>query len=80
MLLWGKYKYLHLLIELSGSLDIFQDHMNNLVGDLEFMHTQLDDLLYLIHDSFKDHIDKLEIILKYLKSTDLKCNTSKSVF
>ena len=45
--------------------------MNNLVGDLEFMHTQLDDLLYLIYDSFEDHIDKLEIILKYLKSTGL---------
>ena len=32
---WGKYKYLRLPMELSGSPDMFQHRMTDLVGDLE---------------------------------------------
>ena len=48
--------------------------MNNLVEDLEFVYIYLDNMLYLICDSFDDHLNKLEIILKYLYSAGLKCN------
>ena len=57
------HKYLRLPMGLSGSPDIFQDRMNNLVGDLEFARAYLDDLLCLTCDSFDDHLNKLEIIL-----------------
>ena len=51
---------------LSRLPDIFQDHINNLVRYLEFVRTYLDNLLYLTCDSFDDHLNKLEIILKVL--------------
>ena len=65
---------------LSGSLDIFQNYINNLVGDLEFVRTYLDNLLCLTYDSFDDYLNKLEIILKCLYSASLKCNVSKLGF
>ena len=49
---WGKYKYLRLPMGLSGSPDIFQDRMTNLVGDLEYARAYLDDLLCLSCDTF----------------------------
>ena len=77
---WGKYKYLRLPMGLSGSPDIFQDRMTNLVGDLEYARAYLDDLLCLTCDTFQDHLNKLDVLLSRLQKSGLKVNAQKSVF
>ena len=77
---WGKYKYLRLPMGLSGSPDIFQDRMTNLVGDLEYARAYLDDLLCLTYGTFDDHLDKLEELLQRLLIAGLKVNAKKCVF
>jgi hypothetical protein len=42
---WGKYSYKRLPMGVAGSPDIFQAKMSELMVDLEFVRTYLDDLL-----------------------------------
>jgi len=77
---WGKYKYKRLPMGLSGSPDIFQDRMTNLVGDLEYARAYLDDLLCLTCGTFDDHLKKLSELLWRLESAGLKINAKKSKF
>ena len=77
---WGKYQYLHLPMGIAGSPDIFQEKMSELMESLEYVRTYLDDLLVITNDSFNDHLRKLEIVLKRLRSANLKVNVEKSNF
>jgi hypothetical protein len=43
--------------------DMFHNFMSNLVQDMEYIMTYLDDLLKLPNNSFKDHLFKLEMLL-----------------
>jgi len=65
---------------LSGSPDIFQDRMTNLVGDLEYARAYLDDLLCLTYDIFQDYLNELDVLLSRLQKLGLKVNAQKSVF
>ena len=47
ILLWGKYKYKKLPMGTACAPDIFQEIMNNLLGDLDFVIVYLDDILIL---------------------------------
>jgi hypothetical protein len=77
---WGKYKYLRLPMGISCAPDIFQDRMNDLLGDLEFVRAYLDDLLVLTKGSFEDHLQDLEVVLERLQKAGLKCNAPKCSF
>ena len=44
---WGKYEYQRLPMGLCNSPDIFQEKMNILMGDLEYVRAYIDDLLIL---------------------------------
>jgi len=77
---WGKYQYLHLPMGIEGSLDIFQEKMSELMESLEYVRTYLDDLLDITNDSFNDHIRKLEIVLKRLRSANLKLMLKSQTF
>jgi hypothetical protein len=46
--------------------DLFQNVMSNLVQDMEYVKTYLDDLLVLTDSRFKDHLLKLEMVLARL--------------
>lgn len=65
---------------LSGSPDIFQDRMTNLVGDLECARAYLDNLLHLACGMHDDHLSKLEVLLERLQTAGLKVNAEKSFF
>ena len=65
---------------LSGSPDIFQDRMTNLVGDLEYARAYLDDLLCLACGTLDDHLDKLEELLQRLLIAELKVNAKSAYF
>ena len=48
--------------------------MSELVAELEFVCTYLDDLLILCISIFKDHLHHLEVVLQILKRAGLKVN------
>jgi len=60
--------------------DIFQSEMSNLVSDLTYARTYLDNLLCLTSGTFEDHINKLTELLKRLQTAGLKVNAAKSLF
>jgi hypothetical protein len=59
---FGKYQYVRLPMGFSCSPDIFQGKMSDLMQNLEFVLTYLDDLLAFSTRTFEDHIQKLEIV------------------
>ena len=77
---WGKYSYKRLPMGISGSPDIFQEKMSNLMATLEYVRTYLDDLLVISKDDFNDHLDKVKEVLKRLRQANLRVNVSKSTF
>ena len=77
---WGKYSYERLPMGVAGSPDIFQSKMSDLMLELEYVRTYLDDLLVISKDSFEDHLVKLEAVLYKLREAGLKVNAPKSTF
>ena len=65
---------------LSNSPNIFQEKMNTLMQDLEFVRAYIDDLLVITKGDWDDHLDKLEEVLKCLQKAGLKVNAKKSFF
>ena len=58
ILLWGKYQYTCLPMEVASSLDIFQKKMNDLLHRFEFIRAYTDDILILTKGYWKDHVQK----------------------
>ena len=52
---WGKYRYKRLPMGIMNSPDIFQNVMMDLLGDLEYTLTYIDDILIT---SNEDHLNK----------------------
>ena len=55
---------------IKNSPDIFQEVMNNIMGDLEFALTYLDDVLIVSDGSFKDHLKKVKQALDRLEKAN----------
>jgi hypothetical protein len=64
---FGKYSYLRLPMGMSGSADIFQSEMMDLMDTLEYVQAYIDDLLCITRGSLEDHLDKLGEVLKRLR-------------
>ena len=77
---WGKYSYKRLPIGIAGSPDIFQSKMLELMECLEYVQAYLDDLLCLSMSSLKDHLKKLEEVLRRLCNASLNVNAKKATF
>ena len=65
---------------LANSLDIFQEKINDLLGDLEYIRAYIDDCLIITKSTWEDHLDKLNEVLHRLKQAGLKINATKSFF
>ena len=77
----AKYECQKLLtMGLSNSPDIFQVKMNELCNSLEYIRTYIDDLLIISNKSFKDHINKLDEVLRKLNQKGFKVNAEESFF
>ncbi len=75
---WGKYSYLRLPIGFSGSVDIFQVEIMDLVEALEYVRAYIDNLLVITRGTLEvleDHLDKLREVLR---TSGLKVNAAKS--
>ncbi len=65
---------------IAGSPDIFQGKMSELMESLEFVRAYLDNLLCISKLSLKDHLEKLEVVLRQLCNAGLKVNAAKLTF
>jgi hypothetical protein len=61
---WGKYSYKRVPLGIAGSPDIFQGMMLELMESLEYVRAYTDDLLCISKLSLKDHVEKLEEVLR----------------
>ena len=77
---WGKFEYQKLPMGLCNSPDIFQDKMNELFHDLEYVRAYIDDLLIISNSNFEDHLNKVKIVLKKLKAAGFKINAEMPKF
>jgi hypothetical protein len=68
---WGKYSYLRLPMGFTGSADIFQAEMGNLMASLEYVRAYIDDLLVITKGSLDDHLVKLEAVFIRLRDAGL---------
>jgi hypothetical protein len=70
-----KYSYLRLPMGMSGSADIFQEKMMDLMETLEYAWAYIDDLLCITRGTLEDHLEKLEEVLRRLRGhgTKSKC-------
>ena len=49
-------------MSIAGSPDIFQEKMTNLMEELEYVRTYIDDLLVIANSMFDDHLQKVEVV------------------
>jgi hypothetical protein len=67
----GDVSYSRLLTGMTGSPDIFQAKMSELMVPLEFIRAYLDDLLCITKTSLDDHLDHLRLILSMFREAGL---------
>jgi hypothetical protein len=77
---WGKYEMQRLPMGLSNSPDVFQEKMGNLMADLEYVLSYIDDLCIQSGDTFEDHLEKVDVVLGRCAAAGLKVNARKSKF
>ena len=77
---FGKYEYLRLPMGLCNSPDIFQEHMSDLMHDLEYVRAYIDDVAILTKGTWAEHLEKVDIVLTRLGDAGLKVNGLKSFF
>jgi transposase InsO family protein len=77
---WGKYQYERLPMGITNSPDIFQSIMMEVLGDLDYARTYIDDILITSSGSFDDHLAKLNVVLTRLEDTGFRANVRKCYF
>ncbi len=65
---------------ITSSPDIFQEKISELMESLEYVRAYLHYLLCISRNSLKDHLEKLDKVLRHLCIVSLKVNTEKSTF
>ncbi len=78
--LWGKKRYKRLPMGVADSPNIFQEKVSDLMTGLEFVQTYLDNVLALTHDTWDDHLRKLDKVLHRIAKAGLIVNTTKFSF
>ena len=71
---FGKFRYRRLPMGVSGSPDIFQAKIYELMGDLEGVKAYLDDILVINKGDFSQHLEQLEEVFRRCLNTNLKLN------
>ena len=77
---FGKFEYQRLPQGICNGPDIFQEKMAKLFDGIEFVRAYIDDFLVLTKSDFREHLEKLEIVLERVRDAGLKINASKSSF
>ena len=77
---YKKYQYLRLPMGIKNSPDVFQAVMMDILGDLEFVRTYIDDILITSNGTFEDHMKKLDQVLDRLTKAGFRANVRKCSF
>ncbi len=64
----------------SGSTDIFQAEMGNLMATLEYVRAYIEDLLIITKGSLNDHLDILKQVFIQLRDAGLKIDATMFIF
>jgi hypothetical protein len=73
---FGKYEYQCLPMGQCNSPDIFQECMYEIFSDLENVRVYIDDLLVTSCSTFKEHLQRLELVFSWLSEAGLKINAN----
>ena len=65
---------------IKNSPDIFQAIMMDVLGDLEYARTYIDDILVTTSGSLEDHLEQLSEVLTRLEHTGFRANVRKCFF
>ena len=65
---------------LCNSPCIFQDKMNELFNDLEYVQAYIYDLLIISYSNFEDHLNKVNIGIKKFKASGIIIDADESFF
>ena len=78
---WGHYQYRRCPMGLTNSPATFQRCMENILGDMvfEFLVIYLDDLI-LFGKTVEDHLEKMEVLFRRIKSYGIKLKPEKCHF
>ena len=77
---FGKFRYNCLSMGMCALGYIFQAKVDELLGDIKGVKTDINDTLLLSKDSFEKHIDHLRVIFGRLFASGLKFNAPKCRF
>ena len=77
---WGIYQYTKLPMGISEAPDIFQSIMMRLLGDLDWVHVYMDDILITSNGTYEDHLEKITTVLKRLEEAGFRANVRKCIF
>jgi hypothetical protein len=69
---FSKYEYQHLPMGLYNSPDIFQERMYEIFSDLEYLRVYIDNLLVMSCSTFKEHLQRLELVFSWLSEAGLQ--------
>jgi hypothetical protein len=64
---WRIYQYTVLPMGICNAPDIFQSIMSKLLGDLEWCHVYIDDILITSDGTYEDHLTKIKEVLHRLE-------------
>ena len=76
----GKFRYNILPMGMCASEAIFQANVDKLFCEIKGVKTHITDILVLIKDFFKNHIEKLRIIFGRLRTAGFKVYAPKCSF
>ena len=65
---------------LCNSPDIFQQKMNKLFHDLEYVRAYIDDLLIISKSNFEDQLNKVKLVFKETESSWFQNQCRKILF
>ncbi|MGH7974341.1 MAG: reverse transcriptase family protein, partial [bacterium] len=74
---WGKYRFKRLPLGIHPAVDIFQAIIQVLFQDFDKVRTFLDDLKLCTNDTFNDHLQQLDKVLRVLLNNNLSLNVKK---
>ena len=75
-----KFRYNCLPMGMCASGDIFQSKVDNMLSDINFVKTYINDILVLSKDIISNNIEQLRIIYCILLSSGLKVNATRCSF
>ena len=77
---FGKFRYNNILMVMCALGDIFQDKVDKIIGDIEFVNTYTVSILVLSKESFYNHIYYIRVIFSGMLTTGLKFNSPRHRF